>query len=58
MMGLGAVIPDILADLQFLELLDAPRADNEGNHQRGERRENRPEGDVPEDIEPSEDRFQ
>ncbi len=56
MMGLGAIFPDVLTDLQFLELPDAPGADDEADHQGGEHRKDGPEGNVPEDIEPSEDR--
>ena len=56
-MGLGAVFPDILADLHGLELADEPGAHHHGDDQGGEDGEDGPEGDVPEDIEAPEDRF-
>ena len=55
--GLGAVFPDILADLHGPELADEPAPHHHGDDQGREDGEDGPEGDVPEDIEPPEDRF-
>ena len=55
--GLGAVFPDVLADLHGPELADEPGPHHQGDDQGREDGEDGPEGDVPEDIEPAEDRF-
>ena len=57
-MGLGAFLPDGLADLHGLELPDEPGAHRQGDDQGGEHGENGPEGDIPEDIKAAEDRLQ
>ena len=57
LVGLGAVFPDILADLHGPELADEPAPHHHGDDQGREDGEDGPEGDVPEDIEPAEDRF-
>jgi hypothetical protein len=50
-MGVRSFLPDGLADPELLEPADEPGADDEADHERGDRRIDRPEGDVPEDIE-------
>ena len=50
-MGIRSVLADGLADLERLELADQPGADDETDDERGDRRIDRPKGDVPKDIE-------
>ena len=57
LVGLGAVFPDVLADLHGPELADEPAPHHHGDDQGGEDGEDGPEGDVAEDVEPPEDRF-
>ena len=56
-MRLGALFPDRLADLQLLELADEPGPHQHGNNQGRQNGKDGPEGYVPEDIEPAENRF-
>ena len=56
--GLGAVFPDILADLQLPQLVNEPGAHHHGDDQGGENGEDGPEGDVAEDIEAAKHRLQ
>ncbi len=48
---LGAVFADVLADLEFAQLLDDVRADEQRDEQRGERREGGAEREIAKDAE-------
>ena len=57
-MRLGAVFADVLADLEFAQLLDDVRADEQRDQQRRERGEGRAKREIAEDAERVKERKQ
>ena len=49
-MGVGAILPDRLADLEGLEFFDQPGADNKTDYEGGNCSIDCPERDIPKDI--------
>src|SRR5690606_36929716 len=52
--ALGPALAHHLADLLAAQLTNEPRGEQEGEDHGRERRHDRPEGDVPQDVEPAE----